>query len=59
LQTKVCHRVSHCVVEMRHEKQRFDLVNFKRSVQPFSQQVKFKLLIAAIRNAGYLLRTAF
>jgi hypothetical protein len=43
---------------MRHEKGRFDLVNFKRSVQPFLQQVKFKLLIAAIRNAGYLLRTA-
>lgn len=55
MQVEVCRAALHFIGEMKRVKRRLDLFDFRRSVQPFSSQVKFKLSIAAIRNAHGLL----
>ena len=51
MQKEVCRRAFHFVVEMRHGERRYDLFNCPRSFSLSRVRVKFKLLIAAIRNA--------
>ena len=58
MQKEVCRRAFHFVVEMRHGERRSDLLDFPRSFSLSCMRVKFKLLIAAIRNAQELLRAA-
>jgi hypothetical protein len=50
MQKEVCRKAFHFVVEMKHRERRFGLFNFPRSFSLSCVRVKFKLLIAGIRN---------
>ena len=58
MQKEGCRRAFHFVVEMRRGERRIDLLDCPRSFSLSGLRVKFKLLIAAIRNARDLCRAA-